>query len=283
MPQEMAYVNGNLVELKDAHINALDRGFIYGDGLYEVVAVYNGKLYQMDEHLERFQEGATEMLFENHPTSEELKEIAEELVESSKIKDGIVYLQVTRGVAPRMHSFPENPSPGVFMFVKPFSFPDTDKKFQGVKAILVPDERWNRCHVKSVNLLPNCFYKEQAKRRGAYEAIQVHPEVGVTEGTSCNVFGVKDGVVYTAPLGNRILRGITRCTVVDLAHEKGMTVKEEFMSASQLYRCHEVFLTSTTSQLLPVRQVDRVEYPVSRYQFTFTLQGALQQHIIENL
>ena len=283
LPQEPAYVNGELVDLKDARIEALDRGFIFGDGLYEVIPFFEGKFYLANEHLERYRQGAQEMLFENHPEPAELKEKAKQLLKKSGLKEGLAYLQVTRGAAPRIHHFPDNPRPNVFMFVQEFEFPGPEKMLHGVKTILVPDERWNRCNVKSVNLLPNCYYKEQARRQGAYEAVQVHPQVGVTEGTSSNVFGVKDGVIYTAPLGQRILRGITRDTVVELAEEEGLKLKERFMTTHDLYQCDELFLTSSACYALPINQVDQVEYSVSRYNITFQLQEALKRHIAENL
>jgi len=281
MVQELAYINGKMVKLNEAKVDALDRGFIFGDGLYEVIAFYQGIPYQMEQHLERYLEGASEILLENHPSAGELKEIADRLLQKSSVKDGIIYLQVTRGAAPRAHQFPENPVPGVFMFVQEYRFRNLAEKTRGVKTILVPDERWGRCNIKSTNLLPNCIYKDQARRRGAFEAIQVHPEVGVTEGTSSNVFGIKEGAIITAPTGLKILPGITRSTVLELAREKGFIIREKFLTTDELLECDEVFLTSSTNQLLPVSQIDQVNYPVSRYSNSFTLQEALQQHILE--
>ncbi|ACB84225.1 aminotransferase class IV [Natranaerobius thermophilus] len=281
MSQALAYVNGDFVELEKAKIDALDRGFIFGDGLYEVVAIFGGKMYQLDEHLQRYWDGAQEMMFENTPRPEDLKKAARELLQKTGIGEGIIYLEVTRGTAPRSHRFPQEPEPNVFMFAKEAQFPDGEKRTKGVKTILVPDERWNRCHVKSINLLPNCFYKEKAKRAGAYEAIQVH-RLGITEGTSTNIYGVKDGVIYTAPAGPRILKGITRTTVLELAEQQGIEVVEKFMTTGELLSCDEVFLTSTTNKVLPINQVDQVTFPVDQYRVTFTLQEELEKHIIEN-
>ncbi|WP_158212301.1 aminotransferase class IV [Natranaerobius trueperi] len=280
-PKPLAYVNGEFEDLENAKVDALDRGFIYGDGLYEVVAIYGGKLYQIDEHLERYKNGAEEMLFENYPAPEEIKKISHELLEKSGIKEGIIYLEVTRGTAPRKHSFPEPQKPNLFMFAKEAPRPDAEFKNNGIKTILVPDERWNRCNVKSINLLPNCFYKEKANREGAYEAIQVH-RLGVTEGTSTNVFGVKDGVVYTAPTGQRILPGITRDTILKLADRIGIKVVEKFLSPEELYNCDEVFISSTTIKILPVKQIDQVTFPVSDYKTTFVLQEELEKYTLEN-
>lgn len=281
LTKSLAYLNGEFMNAEDAKVDALDRGFIFGDGLYEVAAIFGGKLYQLDEHLERYWNGAQEMLIENAPRPEELKKAAKELQQKCPVGDGIIYLEVTRGSAPRSHQFPKDPQPTVFMFIKEFNFPDSEKRNNGISVMLVPDERWNRCHVKSVNLLPNCFYKEKAKRAGVYEAVQVH-QLGVTEGTSTNVYGVKDGVIYTAPATNRILKGITRDTVLELAEEQGIQVEEKFMTTSELCNCDEVFITSTTNKLLPVKQVDQVSYPVSEYRVTFTLMEELDRHILEN-
>ncbi len=281
MTKSLAYMNGEFVNLEDAKVDALDRGFIFGDGLYEVIAIIGGKMYQMDEHLQRYWNGAQEMLIENAPKPDELKQAARELLQKCKIGDGIIYLEVTRGTAPRTHHFPTTAQPNVFMFAKEVNFPDNEKRNNGVSAILVPDERWDRCHVKSINLLPNCFYKEKAKRAGVYEAIQVH-RLGVTEGTSTNLYGVKDGIVYTAPAGPRILKGITRDTVLKLAKEQGIEVVEKFMTTSELFSCDEVFITSTTNKVVPLKQIDQVTYPVSEYRVTFTLQEELDKHILEN-
>ncbi len=281
MSKSKAYLNGEFFELEEAKVDALDRGFIFGDGLYEVVGVFGGKVYQLDEHLERYWNGANEMLFENMPTPDHIKQAAKELLNKVEIGEGIIYLQVTRGTAPRTHHFPKSQAPNLFMFAKEASFPDSEKRNNGVKTIMVPDERWNRCHIKSINLLPNIFYKEKAKKAGAYEAIQVH-RLGVTEGTSTNIFGVKDGIVYTAPTGPRILRGITRVTIFELAEELGIEIAEKFMSISELLNCDEVFLTSTTNKVVPINQIDNVSFSVPEYKVTFELQKALDQHILEH-
>jgi len=280
--KELAYINGDFMDLQKARIDALDRGFIFGDGLYEVVAVFEGKFYQMDEHLQRYQDGAREMLMENAPSPQELKEATRELKDKAELEKGIIYFQVTRGTAPRTHHFPSSSEPNVFMFVKEPPFPDAEKRKKGIKTIVVPDERWNRCHIKSINLLPNCFYKEKARQEGAFEAIQEH-SVGITEGTSTNLFAVKDEVLLTAPSGNRILNGITRKTVLNLAEELGIQYEEKFMSKKELYCCDEVFLTSTINQVLPINQVDEITYPVDSFEITFKLQKALERHIDNNL
>ncbi|UMZ73674.1 aminotransferase class IV [Natranaerofaba carboxydovora] len=274
----LAYINGNYVDLSKAKVDALDRGHIYGDGLYEVIAIENGQLYQIDEHLERYEQGAKEMLYENHPSSSNLKEISQNLIDKSKINKGMIYLQVTRGTAPRAHAFPKPQKPNVFLFVKELADPNDTQKQDGVKTTLVPDERWNRCHVKSINLLPNCFYKEKARQEGYFEAIQVDNSK-ITEGTSTNVFGIKDGIIYTAPYGSKVLRGITRETILKLAKQENITVKENFITVENFLNCDEVFITSTTIKLLPVKQVDEVSFSVNEYETTFLLQEKLEEYI----
>ncbi len=273
----LAYVNGEYVEASEAKIDALDRGHIFGDGLYEVISFKNGKLYQVDEHLERYRQGAKEMLFENHPTPWQLKEICQNLLDKSDIEKGIIYLQVTRGTAPRTHAFPKPADPNLFMFIQHMDDPEEEIKKNGISVTLVPDERWDRCYVKSLNLLPNCFYKEKARREGFFEAIQVS-ESKVTEGTSSNVFRIKDGVICTAPTGSRVLSGITRNTVVKLAIEEGIKVVEKFITVEELFDSDELFITSTVINVLPVKQVDTEKFPVSNYKTTFLLQQKLDEH-----
>lgn len=274
----VGYVNGEYVELFEAKVDALDRGYIFGDGIYEVIAIENGSLFQLEEHLERYEQGAKEMLFENYPSPAAIKNICLRLQEKNRIKKGIIYFQVTRGTSPRTHAFPKETSPNIFMFADKIDDPDEEKRTKGVKAILVPDERWDRCHVKSINLLPNCFYKEKAKRSGAFEAIQVC-QYGVSEGTSTNVFGVKDNIIFTAPVGKKVLSGITRNTVLQLARENGLKVEEKFLSEEKLLDSDEIFITSTTIKLLPVKQINNVKFPVSRYEVTFLLQKKLSDFI----
>ncbi len=280
MTQSLAYINNEIVKLEEAKIEALDRGFVFGDGLYEIVAVFVGKFYQLDEHLQRYWNGAQEIMIENAPQPQELKEKAKELLHKSNMKKGIIYFQVTRGAAPRTHHFPAASQPTVFMFAKEASFPDSEKRNKGVKTIIVPDERWKRCHIKSINLLPNCFYKEKARRAGAFEAIQEH-DLGITEGTSTNLLAVKDGVIITAPAGPQILNGITRRTVLSLAEEMGVKIEEKFLTREELLNCDEVFITSTINQILPINQIDNTTYPVNRFDLTFVLQKALEKHIKE--
>ncbi|NLC12377.1 MAG: D-amino acid aminotransferase [Firmicutes bacterium] len=277
----LAYVNGEYCQPEEAVVPALDRGFIFGDGVYEVISCINGKLFLLEEHLERYTNGVKEIMIENAPSAAELAELCREIVARDGLKNGYVYVQVTRGAAPRVHHFPSAIKPTVFLFTAPAHPPSQEQKKNGVFTIMVPDERWDRCNVKSVNLLPNCLAKEKAKRAGAYEAIMVRKDVGVTEGSSSSVFAVIGETLYTSPNGPRILPGVTRNTVVKLARQLGIKVKEIFLSPEDFLKANEVFLTGTSFNVLPVKQIDQTRFPVENYRITFQLQDELERKIKE--
>ncbi len=278
----IAYINGEYHDLKKATVSALDRGFLFGDGIYEVILITNGKLYQFDEHVERYIDSVEGLMLDKYPNYKELRQISEELMERSQIKEGLIYLQVTRGSAPRQHNFPTDTEPTVFLYINRLDKdPEMEeKRSNGVKTILVPDERWDRCYIKTINLIPNCLNKEKAKKAGAFEAIQVHDEVGVTEGTSTSIFGIKDGVLYTAPEGKRVLPGVTRKTVLLLAEEAKIPYKEVYLSQKELLECDEVFLSSTNNKVLPINKIDTKVFEVSSYELTFKLQEKLDEYIL---
>jgi D-alanine transaminase len=255
----IAYVNGEFVELESATVSIEDRGFQFGDSIYEVVKLYNGKLFRLEEHLNRLLNSAQQIKLGLDYTSEELKEIIDKLLARSKGKrkqQGSLYIQITRGAAPRSHSFSPELTPTVIMYLLPprKDLP-TEVRDKGVKAVTMLDRRWGYCNIKTTNLLPNILASQEAKGQGAKEGIFITEEDKVTEGTSSNVFIVGDGVIKTHPLNCDILGGITRQVVLELAQDK-FTVQEEEFKLSELYQAEEVFITSTTKEILGVVEVD---------------------------
>lgn len=253
------YLNGAYLAKAEATVSVEDRGFIFGDGVYEVWRVLHGRLFEHDRHLARLERGLRELRIE--PPAEvdrgRLREIADRLVASNSLGDGeaLLYLEITRGAAARVHQFPSGECrPTVFLMINPYTPPD-ELRATGATAVLVPDIRWHRCDVKTLQLLPNVLAQQQAAERGAYEAILVRDGV-ITEGSRSNVMGVVDGTLRTHPANELILPGITRDVVLDLAREAGMQVVEEGIPSDVLGDVDELFLTGTGSDVTPVVRVD---------------------------
>lgn len=248
-------VNKELLEEKDVFISRNDRGYQFGDGVYEVIKIYNGEMFTSKEHIERLYESARKIQLTIPYKDDELTGMLKELMMINKLKDGHIYLQITRGVAERIHQFPENDTEAVLTaYTKEMDRP-LEKQSKGIKVTLVEDERWFKCDIKSLNLLANVLAKQEATVKGSYEAI-LHRGETVTEGSASNVFGIKDGILYTHPATNRILHGITRKVVLEIADLNGLVIKEEAMTVEELLQMDELFLTSTTSEIMPITQVD---------------------------
>lgn len=254
--KQLAYVNGKIVDLESATIPVLDRGFIFGDGIYEVVRVYEGVPFGLGEHLKRLENSAAEILLPLPHTLETFEELIMALLEESDCREGSVYLQITRGVAPRSHAFPEHSEPTIVMFVKGIPPDLEESKKNGAACITLPDERWFHCNIKSVSLLANVMAKELAHRQNAFECILYRPGGRVTEGSSSNVFAVLDGVVRTHPANNLILPGITREYILRLCAHEGIPFEETAFLMEDMERATEVFLTGTVAEITPVITVD---------------------------
>ncbi|WP_226673614.1 D-amino-acid transaminase [Rossellomorea aquimaris] len=249
------FVNGELIDRDKAKIDIEDRGYQFGDGIYEVIRVYNGKTFTMKEHMERLYQSAEKMKLSIPYKEEAFTATLLRLIEMNGVQDGIVYLQVTRGVSARQHHFPSQDVVGsVVAYTKDFPVP-TGQMEDGVTAKLVEDIRWLRCDIKSLNLLGNLLAKQEAASEGHFEAI-LHRGDTVTEGSSSNAFMVKDGVIYTHPATNLILNGITRRVIEDLCRKNGITFQEETFSVPELLAADEVFIASTTSEVMPVTGID---------------------------
>jgi D-alanine transaminase len=254
---ETVFLNGEYVKRSDAKVDIEDRGYQFGDGIYEVIRVYNGEVFTMDEHMERLYQSAEKMKITIPYELKEISSIVFKLMKDNHLKDGIVYMQVSRGISQRQHHFPAGEVPAsVVAYTKEVPRPEKQMK-EGVTAMLCEDIRWLRCDIKSLNLLGNLLAKEEAASRGHFEAIQHRGET-VTEGSSSNAFIVKDGTILTHPATNLILNGITRRVIKELADQNGMPFVEKTFTVDELLSAEEIFIASTTSEVMPVVKVDDV-------------------------
>lgn len=252
----IAYLNGRYVYKEDAKISADDRGFLFSDGLYEVIRSYEGRLFQTDAHLERLA-GGTHILHIIFSEIHKIKEIAEYLITENQLTrgDAIVYIQVTRGAAPRTHRFPPpETKPTLYIAASKF-FPKKEELAAGINAILVPDQRWARCDIKTISLLANVLAHQKAVESDAAEAIFVRDAVAL-EGTHSNLFGVFDGTVITAPKSNYILPGITRAVALDLCQKLDIPFREEPIFEDHLFEADELMIIGTTVEITPVVRIN---------------------------
>ena len=247
--------NDQIVKNEEVLVDKEDRGYQFGDGVYEVVKVYNGELFTATEHIDRFYDSAEKIRITIPYTKDKLHQLLHQLVEVNNIDTGHVYFQITRGAGPRNHIFPgDDVKPVITGNAKENPRP-LENFEKGVKATFVEDIRWLRCDIKSLNLLGAVLAKQEAYEKGCYEAI-LHRDEIITEGSSSNIYGIKDGVLYTHPANNLILNGITRQVIIKCAAEIGLTVNEQAMTKEQLLAMEEVIVSSTTSEVTPVIEID---------------------------
>lgn len=255
MNEPIAYLNGHWLPLSQAKVSVLDRGFLFADGVYEVLASYGGKLLGEIEHLERLERSLAELKIRNPHTRSEWQAIFARLVREYGGGDLVVYLQVTRGAAAgRSHAFPADLTPTVVAYCSPLPSPSAEARANGVAAITMPDIRWGRCDIKSVALLANVLGTQRAKEAGANEAI-LHRDGRVTEGSSSNVFIVQDGTVLTTPDSAEILSGITRNLLTRL-QGSGVAVTTRHFTLDELRAADEIWITSSTREVLAVTRLD---------------------------
>lgn len=247
-------INKELMDREETSVDIEDRGYQFGDGVYEVVRVYEGEVYELDRHVERLFRSAKEIDITLEYTIDELKETLKKLIEENNVIDGGVYFQVTRGVAPRKHNYDRLVKSHLVAYPLYFTRPE-EKQREGVTAITVEDLRWLRCDIKSLNLLYNVMMKQKASDNEAFEGIFIRDGI-VTEGTSTNVFIVKDGIYKTHPVNNMILNGITRRRILELFKENDLAYEEVEFTKAELFEADEVFITSTTSEVMPITQID---------------------------
>ncbi|HUW55514.1 MAG TPA: aminotransferase class IV [Planctomycetota bacterium] len=255
---EIAYLNGTWMAPAEARVPAEDRGYLFGDGLYEVVVSYGGRPWALERHLARLERGVRELRFEG-VRIDEVRDVAVEGLRRCEIADAFLYLQVTRGVAPRKHNWPADMTPTLFATVRPQPVYDPKIWVEGVAMITTPEIRWGRCDIKSTNLLPNCLARQKAVEAGATDAIFVRDDGIVTECAMDSLFIVTGGTVVTREDGPHILPGITQGLVVETAGRLGIPVDRRPFTKTELFAADEVFLTGTTPMVLGIRTIDGVE------------------------
>ena len=257
MPR-IAYVNGAYVPLRDATVSIEDRGLLFADSVYEVWSVFNGRLADLDGHLNRLERSLGELRITVPMPRQSLVVVLNEVIRRNRINEGMVYLQVSRGAAPRDHVFPVNVTPGIVVTARPVDREAAAHKAeQGIKAMSAPDIRWGRCDIKTTGLLPNVLAKQAAKEQGAGEVIFVDSDGFVTEGGSTNVYMVgDDGVIRTRSLSANILPGVTRLNLLSVIAESGFDLREEAFTLDEAKKAREVFVSAATSLVMPVVAID---------------------------
>lgn len=254
-----AYLNGEFLPLSETRISVMDRGFLFGDGVYEVIPVYGGRLFRLEHHLKRLQNSLDAIRISNPLAPAEWHLMLTKLVESNDAEDQAVYLQVTRGVAEkRDHAFPADVTPTLFAMSTPMAESVDIDAIPGVSAVTLEDIRWNLCNVKAITLLPNVLLRQQAIDDGGTEAILIKNGLAI-EGAASNVFIVSNGLLITPPNGPSLLPGITRDLVIELAANHAIPFREADITEQQLFNAEEIWLTSSTREISPVIQLnDRV-------------------------
>jgi D-alanine transaminase len=252
---DIAFINGRFLPWQEATVSIDDRGFQFGDAVYEVIRTYRGGPFELPAHLGRLNRSARELSLRQPYTNDQWTRWIQQGLSLAGYQDAKIYIQVTRGVAPREHSFPSDCLPTVVMTIREFHPLAQEVRRAGVSACTREDLRWGRCDIKSVNLLANVLAREEAKHAGVFETILVR-EGFVMEGALSNVMTVQGGAVMTAPEGPRILSGVTRTVVLELAKKDDIRIEERFIPVDALYHADEVFLTGTTLEVLGVVQID---------------------------
>jgi D-alanine transaminase len=253
----IVYLNGDFVAAADAKVSVLDRGFVFGDGVYEVIPIYSGHLFRLNYHLKRLNDSLNGVRIENPLSTSGWAEVLTTLIDNNGGGDQSLYLQVTRGVAPRDHRFPQNTPPTIFAMSNPMSEPSAELK-AGIRAILVEDIRWKLCNIKAIALLPNILLRQQAVDAQATEALMYRDGL-LTEGSASNLFVIKDGIIVTPPKSNLLLPGITRDLVVELCDNHQIHCEQREISVKELENADEVWVTSSTKEIVPVIEIDDIK------------------------
>jgi D-alanine transaminase len=251
----MVFLNGQFVAIEDAKVSVLDRGFIFGDGVYEVVPVYSRVPFRLDEHLERLERSLAAVAIRNPHPRDEWRRIITELVARQPFEDQGVYFQVTRGVAKRDHAFPKNVEPTVFMMATPLVNPPRELVENGAVAMSAPDYRWQRCDIKSISLIGNVLLRQLSAESGAAETV-LFRDGKLTEASASNVFIVKGGVIAGPPKSALILPGITYDVIVELAQAAGLPLELREVSEAEVRGADELWVTSSSKEVLAIVRLD---------------------------
>ncbi len=278
----IVYLNGEFLPLEEAKLSPFDRGFMFADGVYEVIRTYNGNLFRYEDHLDRLRRSLNFIDLEYDLSF--TKDVIYQLITSNKLdkNESLIYLQITRGNSvPRSHKFPHSFVPTIFISATQIKVNETGRK-NGISVISLEDLRWKRCDIKSVSLLPAILANEEAYKKGAGEAILFRDGL-ITEGTHTNFFAVKDEIVFTAPEGNQILSGITRKILLELCKQLDILISEEFIKTNELKAFEEFFVTSTTKEITPVIKIDSFTIPGNKPgRLTMKLQNEFQKLTMMN-
>jgi D-alanine transaminase len=252
----MIYLNGKYLPLEEAVIPVMDRGFLFGDGVYEVIPAYSRRLFRLHEHLERLRHSLDGIRLQNPHTAAEWEEILGKLIAANEGEDQSLYLHISRGVAPvRDHAFPAKVTPTVFVMSTPLPTPPKEWREQGVSAITAEDNRWLRCDIKATSLLPNVLLRQQSVDAGAAETVLLRDGT-LTEGSASSIFVVWEDILMVTPKSRLVLPGTTYDVVLELAQAEGMKVEVREVSEYELRTAAEVWLASATKEILPVTHLD---------------------------
>jgi D-alanine transaminase len=252
---EVVYLNGQFMPLADAHVSVLDRGFVFGDGVYEVIPVYSGHPFRLPEHLRRLANSLDAIRLASPLSDAQWTGLVHEMVTRNAGNDQSVYLQITRGVAKRDHAFPQGVAPTVFMMSNPLVTPAADQVANGARCISAVDYRWLRCDVKSISLLANCLMRQLAVDASTTEVIMFR-DGKLTEASASNVFAVRNGVLLAPPKGRLILPGITYDVVLELARANGIACDVRDIAEDEVRNADEIWLTSSTKEVLATVELD---------------------------
>lgn len=274
----IGYINGKYIPLAEPVIPIDERGHQFGDGVYEVIRVYKGKPFRLNDHIDRLFISAEAIKLQLENDKSYFKSLIQQAIKVSGLLESKIYLQITRGIAPRNHLFPDVPV-SVTLTVNEITPLDSVFRENGVKAMFHEDERWANCYIKSLNLLPNLLAKQIAYEEGCFEAI-FHRDDWITEGSTSNIFIVKDGTVFTPPLSKKILAGITRKVVKQICERLSINVIEKPIRKKDVLEADEVFMTNTTNEVVPIVEVEGMKIGFGKPgEFTNKLYQQFQQEI----
>ncbi len=253
----IAYLNDTFLPLDEARIPAMDRGFLFGDGVYEVFAAYDGKLFGGEQHFLRLENSLKSLRLISPWDKNKLEAIIHELIVKNGSGNQMIYLQITRGPAEkRMLSFPKTATPTLFAYATPFEAPSIEQSSKGIKAITLENTRWRQCRTKAITLLANVLLRQEAADAGCDEAILIEDDHAV-EGTSSNLFIVKNNQIFTPALNNHLLGGVTRELLLDICRKEKLDLHEAPITIEQLHQADEIWLTGTTREISPVVELNK--------------------------
>jgi D-alanine transaminase len=252
---QTVYLNGKFLPIEEAAIPVLDRGFIFGDGVYEMIPVYSRHAFRLQEHIRRLEQSLATLRITNPHTEAEWQALLLELIDRNPAEDQSLYLQVTRGPAPRDHAFPQAAIPTVFMMSNPLVVSTPEQYEHGISAISTPDIRWDRCDIKAISLLPNVLMRQLAVDAGAVEAVMFRDGI-LTEGAASNILAVQAGVILAPPKDRHMLPGITYDLILELADANGIPVEIGYFDEARIRAADELWITSSTKEVLAIVTLD---------------------------